>query len=171
MFGWVLLCLSITTVTLVGCDRGVLPYVPPEEEPPLTELPVRVPGLTNPAPKGSQLGRPADGAPIAGVIRLAPGVSPYTRGVVFVIAWPPASGHPLAVKRLQVASFPVTFEIGPADAMTQESAFAGPIRLTARFDGDGNLMTRGPNDLNGELSRTLQPGTRDVELVLAPTEG
>jgi hypothetical protein len=96
-------------------------------------------------------------------------VSAPTSGTLFVIAWPAGGGRPLAVKRLQVGEFPVTFQIGPGDAMTQESWFVGPIRLTARLDGDGNPMTRSPEDLGGASSGTLQPGTRDVELMLAPT--
>ena len=37
---------------------------------------------------------------------------------------------------------PTEFEIGPGDRMTEATPFVGPLRLTARLDGDGDMILR-----------------------------
>ena len=49
--------------------------------------------------------------------------------------------------------------------------FAGPIALSARLDGDGNAMTRDARDLASPVEEPLEPGARDVRLVLSAQGG
>lgn len=66
-------------------------------------------------------------------------------GVVFVMARNPAGGPPVAVKRMQVAQFPVTFSFGSADSMMGQP-LPDKFRLEARLDSDGDAMTKPPTD-------------------------
>ena len=52
------------------------------------------------------------------------------------------------------------------DRMIQSIPFTGPLRLTARVDGDGNAMTRDPGDLTGAAAGTHAPGDRGVQVVI-----
>ena len=61
------------------------------------------------------------------------------------------------------------FEIGPDDRMIPSIPFAGPLRLTARLDGDGNAMTRDAGDLSGAAIGSYDPGARDVQVVIDQT--
>ncbi len=66
-------------------------------------------------------------------------------GIVFVMARNPAGGPPVAVKRMQVASFPVTFSFGSADSMMGQP-LPDKFRLEARLDSDGDPLTKPPAD-------------------------
>lgn len=119
-------------------------------------------GPVLPADRGS-----LHGEPIRGTLELSEGADPSRGVVLFVIARSTGAGPPLAVKRLAVGPFPVEFEIGPADAMLAGRPFAGPIRLSARLDADGDPLTRQAEDLVAEIPDVLEPGTDGVRLVLA----
>jgi hypothetical protein len=162
--------LAALALAIGACDRRMEPYVPPEEEPPRLERPLRVPGFETPTPSAAVAGRaPADSAgAIRGVLRLGGGPTPPDDSVLFVIARPAGGGPPLAVKRLPPGPFPLEFEIGPGDAMLAGQPFVGPLLLSARVDGDGDPLTRSPTDLAAQASAPLEPGARGVELVLQP---
>jgi tetratricopeptide (TPR) repeat protein len=72
---------------------------------------------------------------------------PARDGVVFVIARPAGEpkGHPLAVKRLEASSLPATFDFGDADSM-MGSPLPPSIRLEARIDSDGDIITKDPTE-------------------------
>ena len=157
----------------LGCDRRVEPWIEADQESPPPERPVRIPGLSTPAPRQMPVpvsaSRPGEGGPsIRGELRLAEGAVVPASGVVFVIARPQAGGPPLAVKRLTPAGFPLRFEIGAADAMIAGRPFAGPMRLTARIDADGDPLTRSPADVAGEWADPVEPGETGVVVVLRP---
>ena len=86
--------------------------------------------------------------------------------VLFLIARSGEAGPPLAVVRIQDPGFPLDFEIGPDDRMIPSIPFAGPLRLTARIDADGNAMTRDAGDLTGAAIGSYDPGARDVEILI-----
>ena len=178
-----------TTLLLVAlvplaaaCDRRVEPYIPAEQEPPPPERPVRIPGLSSPEARvpaldaaGARRGMAAapaaasasaSGLPIRGQVRLAEGVTAPPDGVLFVIARGPGGGPPLAVKRMTPASFPVSFELGPADVMMQGRPFVGPITLSARLDRDGDPLTRADDDPSYQHVGSLAPGAEGIEIVL-----
>jgi len=182
-------------VTALACDRNTTPWVPIEQEPPPPAKPVRIPGLEMAQPQaqapmpGASAGRDAarSGAPtsapsaapnqggaeaasgeaLRGTLRLAEGAALPSQGVLFLIARTgPPPQPPLAVKRLPSGPFPLEFSIGPDDVMIPGRKFAGPITLTARFDLDGNPMSRAPEDLQGAAADAVQPGTGGIEIVL-----
>ncbi len=165
-----LLLAPLCALLLAGpaCDRRVEPYVPPEQEPPAPERPVRIPGGSRATPRVPELSSeaPAQGGAIAGRVALAAGVSPDPGGVLFVIARAPGGGPPLAVVRLPPGPFPLPFVLGPDDVMIPGRAFAGPITLTARLDADGDPLTRAEGDLAAELDAPVQPGAHGLELIL-----
>lgn len=72
-------------------------------------------------------------------------------GVLFVMARNPMGGPPLAVKRLPVAQFPVTFTFGQADSMMGQP-FPDKFRLEVRLDSDGNAATKPPTDPTAMLN-------------------
>ena len=150
-----------------GCDRRLEPFVPLEEEPAPVEGPVRVPGLESPVP---QRGIPSAGAAgsIRGTVRIAAGVGRSgTGGVLFVIARSLAGGPPLAVRRLPPGPFPISFTLGPQDAMIPGRPLEGSVRLVARLDADGDPLTRQEDDLVAEVRDPVEPGDSAVELVLS----
>jgi hypothetical protein len=76
------------------------------------------------------------------------------------------AGPPMAVLRVPSPSFPMEFEIGPANVMIPSMRFQGDIGITARLDSDGNAMTKLPGDLEGATAESHQPGARGVVIVL-----
>jgi hypothetical protein len=183
--------LAAIGLALCGCDRRVEPYIPPEQEPPRLEGPVRIPGLGNPSAQGRVLAsspsrgettmaprapsgappappRASRGAPIRGTVRFGAGISTPPTAAVFVTARPAAGGGLLAAIQLPASDLPRAFEIGPTDVMVQNRPFQGPIVLEARVDVDGDPLTRSPDDLVASLPSPVEPGATEVELVLAP---
>lgn len=78
-------------------------------------------------------------------------------GTLFVIARPLAGGPPVAVKRLQGVSFPVTFSFGSADSMMGQP-IPDKFRLEARLDSDGDPLTKPPTDPSAMQAEAM-PGT------------
>ena len=162
-----------------GCDRNVESFDPDEkpQQPDLSKIfpagaqraadtPVEVP----PVP-GELRGAPliaAEGAPISGTLSLGPGMEEKVRSgaVLFLMARAGETGPPLAVVRTRDPKFPLDFEIGPDDRMIPSIPFAGPLRITARLDGDGNAMTREAGDLTGAAVGTYDPGDHGVQVVI-----
>lgn len=72
-------------------------------------------------------------------------------GVLFVMARNPMGGPPLAVKRLAVGQFPVTFTFGQSDSMMGQP-FPDKFRLEVRLDSDGNAATKLPTDPTAMLN-------------------
>ena len=75
-------------------------------------------------------------------------------------------GPPLAVQRIPSPSFPMSFAIGPADAMMAGGPFPERVTVEARLDADGNAMTEGPSDVSARAE--VAPGANGVELTLGP---
>jgi hypothetical protein len=76
-----------------------------------------------------------------------------------------APGPVLAVRRLEVAEFPMPFQLDSRDAMMVGTKLAGPLVLTARVDKDGDAMTKNPGDVTGTLSVKALPAAK-LSLVL-----
>jgi cytochrome c-type biogenesis protein CcmH len=119
-----------------------------------------------PAPQGS-----AGDAEISGRISLAPGIAQKApnAGTVFVIArgsGMPEVGPPIAVRRYDAVSLPLSFTLGPSNVMMQGVPFEGPFDVYARLDGDGNVMTKDPTDVTvSKPASGVKPGDR-VEILL-----
>lgn len=59
------------------------------------------------------------------------------------------SGPPLAAKRIVSPHFPMTYQIGPEDLISERSAFSGRIIVSARLDKDGDAGPLQPGDMTG----------------------
>jgi tetratricopeptide (TPR) repeat protein len=106
--------------------------------------------------------RPDDGRTIQVTLDLDASARQKT-GVLYVMARNPAGGPPVAVKRLQVASFPVTFSLGSADSMMGQP-LPDKFRLEARLDSDGDAATKAPTDPTA-MQNDVAPGAQ-VKLAL-----
>lgn len=168
----------------LACDRNVEPYVPGEtaERPDLarifpegaeraadaamTEEGAAMPGGPPPAPRGAP---PAAGsaARIEGTVSVSPELaSRVPEGAVLFLIARGAAGPPLAARRIADPRLPLAFDLGPEDRMMQDRPFEGPMQLSARLDADGNATTREPGDLQGAVAGPVEPGARDVEIVI-----
>jgi hypothetical protein len=161
---WLLL---LALCGVAGCSRQcssqIEPFVPGEkpEQPDLSKI--FPPGAERAAPPVA-----SSQEPIRGTVSLAAELADRTPpgAVLFLMARPDGGGPPLAVQRIPSPQFPLEFAIGPADWMAETLPFAGPLRLTARLDGDGNATTRAAGDLQGAAQGTHGPGDRGISLVI-----
>lgn len=172
--------LILIAALLVGCNRRIEPYVEGEKPsqpdmsaifPPGAEKAAQAAPTMPPAPGGRRGAPPvaASGKPIRGTITLAPELAGRVPpgGVLFLIARAGAGGPPMAVKRVANPEFPLDFVLGPEDRMMDTMPFAGPVRITARVDSDGNASTKTPGDLDGAASGEFNPGDSGVAVVLS----
>ncbi|MBW2541721.1 MAG: hypothetical protein JRF15_06490 [Deltaproteobacteria bacterium] len=147
-----------------GAPMGASAIAPAAAQPaaPSAAEPAASTGMGAVAATGSGSG------PIEGTIELAPDLAGRVpRGAtLFVIARTAPVGPPLAVLRIPNPSFPHAFSIGPDDRMIESMPFAGEIRISVRVDGDGNVMSRNPGDLQGESEAPSAPGDRGVKLLI-----
>ncbi|WP_428265531.1 hypothetical protein [Haliangium sp.] len=74
------------------------------------------------------------------------------------------TGSSLAVKRLQVSSWPMWFELTNADAMVGGTEFAGDVVITAWSDSDQDAISKSPGDVLGEVRATIP--AKELTLVL-----
>jgi cytochrome c-type biogenesis protein CcmH len=114
------------------------------------------------APAPAAASAPADGRFINVTLDIDPAAA-HKAGILFVIARNPMGGPPVAVKRLQVASFPVTLQLSSADSMMGQP-LPDSFRLEARLDSDGDATTKPPTDPSA-MQNDVAPGTT-VKLAL-----
>lgn len=124
------------------------------------ELPAGHPPVEGASPAAAPT--PAPAAASAGgerkiqvTLDLAPGAAQKS-GILYVMARNPAGGPPVAVKRLQVAQFPITFDFGSADSMMGQP-LPDKFRLEARLDSDGDAATKPPTDPSA-MQNDVTPG-------------
>jgi cytochrome c-type biogenesis protein CcmH len=176
------LCLGACALAL-ACDRKIEPLDPNEtpREPELSRIfpagadrAAAAEGAAPEAPAGPAGGRAAPpvaaaGAPVRGTVELAPGLAERVPpgAVLFLIARREGGGPPLAVRRIDAPRFPLEFELGPDDRMIESMPFAGPLRLSARLDADGNATTRAAGDLEGAAPAPVEPGATGVRIAIA----
>ena len=175
--------LVLAVCLTLACDRKLEPYDPDEKPVPPdlskifpegaeraqqaeAEAQPSMPTAPRGAPPMGAEAAPASGAPVRGTVEIADELRERVRpgGVLFVIARSEGGGPPLAVKRVVDPEFPLDFEIGPGDRMIEQMPFAGPLRLSARLDADGNATTRNPGDLQGSVEAPVEPGAEGVRI-------
>jgi len=135
-----------------------------------TELPQGHPPIDGAAPAqtaNAQMGQtrpapPADGKSVKVTLSLDPAAK-LKAGTLYVMARPAAGGPPVAVKRLNVNAFPVTFDFGSADSMMGQPLPAQFI-LEARLDSDGDAATKPATDPSATRAN-VAPGAQ-VSLAL-----
>jgi hypothetical protein len=65
-------------------------------------------------------------------------------------------GTPLAVDRLvSTGTWPLAWKLTEAQAMVGGTGFAGEVVVNARFDQDGDAMTKQPGDVTGKAAATI----------------
>jgi hypothetical protein len=173
-----LLVLGIAWVAVAGCNRNMEPYVPGEQpqQPDLSKIfpagaeRTATAGMPGAGPRRGMGAAPDDGSgdPIRGRIEISEELSGRlpTGAVLFVIARMGEAGPPIAVKRIVSPRFPLDFEIGPDDRMTDKIPFAGSLQLTAWVDADGNATTHEAGDLRGRIPEAVSPGARGIALTI-----
>ena len=107
---------------------------------------------------------------IAGQVYIAPDLASQVRptDVLFVIVRRPSGPpRPLAAKRIDNPSFPVSFEITDADVMMQGTELRGMVDIIARLDRDGQAGQPQAGDMEGryEKNPTL-PGDRNLKITI-----
>ncbi|HEV8323877.1 MAG TPA: hypothetical protein VG389_19830 [Myxococcota bacterium] len=124
-----------------------------------------------PAPAPFAAAAPAGGAvgSLSGSVDIDPAqaakVAPTD--TLFIIVRNAPVGPPLAVKRIVGPAFPVSFDIGPADAMAGPASWTGgPYWLAARLDKDGNAMSKNPGDVAGKIADPIPGPASGLHLLL-----
>ncbi len=106
---------------------------------------------------------------LSGTIELDPSVASSVQGTVtvFVIARDKkGKGHPIFAKRLDVASFPTKFTLGPQDSM-MGGAPPDTVSVEARIDLDHDAMTKEPGAPSAKIE-SVSMGSKDLTLTLKP---
>jgi cytochrome c-type biogenesis protein CcmH len=91
------------------------------------------------------------------------------RSALFLIARQAggAAGPPLAVKKIDRPTFPLSYSLGQENVMMQGRPFTGKINISARLDKDGNAVTREAGNLLGEYKKNpVEVGSRNVDIIL-----
>ena len=135
--------------------------------------PVKAPGAAVTKPASPHAAPPAAvpgaGGSIRGKLRLAPGATPPPRGTLYIIAKVAnnAKAPPMAVKRIDGASFPMNYTLSSADSMVPGMPLPGEINVSVRLDTDGDASTREPTDLTGSYAgNPAKAGQSDVDIEL-----
>jgi cytochrome c-type biogenesis protein CcmH len=107
---------------------------------------------------------------IAGQVKIAPHLADQIKptDVLFVIVRRPGGmPRPIAVKRIDHPTFPVSFEISNADVMVQGTELRGMVEVIARVDRDGQAGQPQAGDLEGRYDKNpTLPGGRDIEITI-----
>lgn len=110
--------------------------------------------------------------PFSGLVKLGDGVSAADvkpTDVLFVMARQSHAGQPgmlIAVQRHGKVEFPKRYEMSQANIMMPDLPFAGPFRVFARLDRDGDPMTKTAEDLYASFEGDVSNGQEGVHLVL-----
>jgi cytochrome c-type biogenesis protein CcmH len=111
------------------------------------------------------------GAQISGKITLDPKLKANVDNheALFIIARAAgtAGGPPLAVKKVDHPTFPVSYTLGQENVMMQGIPFAASVAVIARLDKDGNPTTRQPGDLTGDYKKNpVAVSSQNIDIVL-----
>ena len=74
------------------------------------------------------------------------------------------TGAPMAVERLTATGWPLEFNLTEAQAMIGGTGFAGDVVVTARYDQDGDALSKQPGDVAGEVKATIPADKLDLPL-------
>lgn len=86
---------------------------------------------------------------------------------LFIVGRPEGMGGPPAVvKRVAGVTFPYTFTLAEDDAMMKGAPVPEKLTISARYDQDGDAISRTPGDLMGAMKTAAAKGATGVELVL-----
>jgi cytochrome c-type biogenesis protein CcmH len=155
--------------------ESLLSRVPPgEERNEIAKVLAEIPAAggeksnTQAAPKSSATSSPAQ---IGGTITIDPKLkaSVDPNAALFIIARPAGGpmGPPLAVKKIDKPTFPLSFTLSQENVMMQGMPFTGKINITVRLDKDGNPTTRGPGDMTGDYKKNpVEVGAVNADITI-----
>lgn len=81
---------------------------------------------------------------------------------LYIIARPAGGGAAVAAKRVDKPAFPVNFELTERDLMIGQPKSGMKISVEARYDADGDPITKGKDDLYGKADGELAVGATNV---------
>jgi hypothetical protein len=88
------------------------------------------------------------------------------RRTLFIFASAAKGGAPIAVKRIDTPTFPLTFELTAANNMVASGFYEGDLILTARLDQDGAAGPKQPGDVDA-ATRVPAASDRRISITLA----
>jgi cytochrome c-type biogenesis protein CcmH len=152
----------------------LLQLMPPgEERNEITKVLAEIPASGGPSQKAAAVAPTAanSGQTISGKITVDAKLKDKidTQAALFIIARPAggAAGPPLAVKKIDKPTFPLSYSLGQENVMMQGTPFAGQINITARLDKDGNAVTREAGNLLGDHKKNpVTVGSQNVDIIL-----
>ena len=114
---------------------------------------------------------PSSSSEIIGKISIDPKIKNKvnSQATLFIIAYGEGSkgGAPVAVKKIDRPTFPLTYSLGNENSMMQGSSLPAKVNITVRLDKDGNGMTHEPGDLLGAYKQNPAPvGSKNVDIVI-----
>jgi cytochrome c-type biogenesis protein CcmH len=150
----------------------LLEMIPPgAERNEVAKVLAEIPAAGGPAARAANPPAAPSGDKISGRITLDPklraAIAP--NAALFIIARQAggASGPPLAVKKVDKPTFPLSYSLGQENVMMQGAPFAGKIDVTARLDKDSNAMTREAGNLLGTYRKNpVAVGSQNVDITL-----
>jgi len=152
----------------------LLQLMPPgEERNEITKVLAEIPTSGGPSQKAAAVAPTAanSGQTISGKITVDAKLKGKidAQAALFIIARPAGgtAGPPLAVKKIDRPSFPLSYSLGQENVMMQGTPFAGPINITVRLDKDGNAVTREAGNLLGDYKKNpVTVGSQNVDITL-----
>jgi tetratricopeptide (TPR) repeat protein len=103
---------------------------------------------------GSQASPPPQAAADSYGMRIELGAAASPGATLFVFLRTAEAGPPVAAKRINQPAFPLDLAMGPGDSMMGAELPASGI-LVARLDGDGDVSTTGPGDLQAQAQAAM----------------
>jgi len=152
---------------------------PPASQP--SSMPTSMPARKGAMPPGhpptgqAAASQPVKSGGLAGTISLAGAMKERVKkgSVLFIMVrrneGEGRRGMMLAAKKIGVSGpemFPFQYVVTPADVMMQGTALAGPVRVEARVDQDGDAISKQPGDVVGALTKGAKVGQMDLDFVL-----
>jgi cytochrome c-type biogenesis protein CcmH/NrfG len=154
----------------------LLPLVPPgAERNEIVKILAEIPAAGQTSQQAAKSTATAAASPssarISGQITIDPklkaNVEPQAALFIIARAAGGSAGPPLAVKKIDRPTFPLSYSLGAENVMMQGMPFTGKVNITVRLDKDGNAMTRGLGDLTGDYKNNpVEVGTKNVDIVI-----
>jgi tetratricopeptide (TPR) repeat protein len=106
-------------------------------------------------------------ARVSGQVEIAEGAAAPSGGVLFLVARRPGQerGPPAATKKIPSPTFPLAFDLGPENVM-MGGGMPEEMMLSARWDEDGDPLSRGPSDREGRVEGLVAPGESGLRIVI-----
>lgn len=104
----------------------------------------------------------------SGVVDMAPEAagSALPGWTLYIIARPAEGGPAIAAKRVDKPTFPISFEMTELDIMMGQPKSGMKISVEARYDADGDPITKGKDDFYGKADGEIVVGAKNTKVSL-----